>query len=77
MGARAENKFYHYADGSPKQDTGYTRVTSGLTCMHTCGCASSANTSSECIQVYQPSGGTITHCSCGCPCDCTYNCSIP
>ena len=70
MGARAENKFYHYADGSPKQDTGYTRVTSGLTCMHTCGCASTANTSSQCLQVYQPSGGTITHCTCGCPCDC-------
>ena len=70
MGARAENKFYHYADGEPKQDTGYTRVTSGLTCMHTCGCASSANTSSMCLQVYQPSGGTITHCTCGCPCNC-------
>jgi hypothetical protein len=71
MGARAENKFYHYADGSPKQDSGYTRVTSGLTCMHTCGCASSANTSSQCLQVYQPSGGTITNCTCGCECDCT------
>jgi hypothetical protein len=70
MGARAENKFYHYADGEPKQDTGYTRVTSGLTCMHTCGCASTANTSSDCLQVYQPSGGTITHCTCGCPCNC-------
>ena len=70
MGARAENKFYHYADGHPKQDTGYTRVTSGLTCMHTCGCASSANTSSMCLQVYQPSGGTITTCTCGCACDC-------
>ena len=77
MGARAENKFYHYADSSPSQDTGYTRVTSGLTCMHTCGCASSANTSSECLQVYQPSGGTITHCSCGCACDCTTTAQYP
>lgn len=77
MGARAENKFYHYADGSPKQDTGYTRVTSGLTCMHTCGCASSANTSSQCIQVYQPSGGTITNCTCGCACDCTVTAEYP
>jgi hypothetical protein len=77
MGARAENKFYHYADGSPKQDTGYTRVTSGLTCMHTCGCASSANTSSECLQVYQPSGGTITTCTCGCSCDCTTTAQYP
>jgi len=77
MGARAENKFYHYADGSPKQDSGYTRVTSGLTCMHTCGCASSANTSSTCLQVYQPSGGTITHCTCGCPCDCQSSAKYP
>jgi hypothetical protein len=77
MGARAENKFYHYADGSPKQDTGYTRVTSGLTCMHTCGCASSANTSSQCLQVYQPSGGTITNCTCGCACDCTTTAQYP
>ena len=77
MGARAENKFYHYADGEPKQDTGYTRVTSGLTCMHTCGCASTANTSSECLQVYQPSGGTITHCTCGCPCDCESHAKYP
>jgi hypothetical protein len=77
MGARAENKFYHYADGSPKQDSGYTRVTSGLTCMHTCGCASSANTSSECLQVYQPSGGTITNCTCGCACDCTTTAQYP
>ena len=70
MGARAENKFYHYADGSPKSDSGYTRVTSGLTCMHTCGCSSSANTASTCTEVYQQSGGTITKCSCGCPCEC-------
>jgi hypothetical protein len=77
MGARAENKFYHYADGSPIQDTGYTRVTSGLTCMQTCGCASSANTSSQCLQVYQPSGGTITNCTCGCACDCTVSAEYP
>jgi hypothetical protein len=73
MGSRAENKFYHYADGSPKQDTGYTRVTSGLTCMHTCGCASSANTSSDCLDVYQISGGTSKNCSCGCNCECQVN----
>lgn len=71
MGARAENKFYHYANGEPKQDTGYTRVTSGLTCMETCGCASSANTASTCLQVYQISGGTSTNCNCGCPCNCS------
>jgi hypothetical protein len=77
MGARAENKFYHYADGHPKQDSGYTRVTSGLTCMHTCGCASSANTSSQCLQVYQPSGGTITNCLCGCQCQCNTSAQYP
>lgn len=70
LGSRAENKFYHYADGSPKQDTGYTRVTSGLTCMNTCGCSSSANTASTCLEVYQISGGTSTNCNCGCSCGC-------
>ena len=70
MGSRAENKFYHYADGSPKQDSGYTRVTSGLTCMETCGCASSANTASTCLEVYQISGQTS--CTCGCPCSCVF-----
>jgi hypothetical protein len=77
MGSRAENKFYHYADGEPKQDSGYTRVTSGLTCMHTCGCSSSANTSSDCLEVYQISGGTSTNCNCGCPCNCTVNAKYP
>lgn len=77
MGARAENKFYHYADGSPKQDSGYTRVTSGLTCMHTCGCSNTGNTDSQCLQVYQPSGGTITTCLCGCPCECNTTAQYP
>ena len=77
MGARAENKFYHYADGSPSQDTGYTRVTSGLTCMHTCGCSSSANTASTCLSVYQISGGTSTNCSCGCNCQCSVTAQYP
>jgi hypothetical protein len=45
--------------------------------MHTCGCASSANTSSQCLQVYQPSGGTITHCTCGCPCNCESHAEYP
>ena len=77
MGARAENKFYHYADGSPSQDTGYTRVTSGLTCMHTCGCSSSANTASTCLSVYQISGGSSTNCSCGCNCQCSVTAKYP
>lgn len=70
MGARAENKFYHYADGSPTGFTSYTRVTSGLTCMETCACSSSAVTASTCISVYQESGGTSSSCSCSCSCDC-------
>jgi hypothetical protein len=77
MGARAENKFYHYANGSPAQDTGYTRVTSGLTCMHTCGCSSSANTASTCLSVYQISGGSSTNCSCGCNCQCSVTAKYP
>jgi len=78
MGARAENKFYHYADGSPKQDTGYTRVTSGLTCMHTCECLETGITASHsCIPVYQPSGVTSYNCSCGCPCSCATYASVP
>jgi len=78
LGSRAENKFYHYADGHPPQDTGYTRVTSGLTCMHTCECEQTGVTASHgCLQVYQPSGGTSTNCSCGCPCSCITNAEYP
>jgi hypothetical protein len=77
MGARAENKFYHYADGNPPQDSGYTRVTSGLTCMHTCGCTSSANTASTCYSVYQLSGITNTNCGCGCSCGCSTSAQFP
>jgi len=78
MGARAENKFYHYADGHPKQDTGYTRVTSGLTCMHTCECEQTGITASHgCLPVYQPSGVTSTICTCGCPCSCSTHAEYP
>lgn len=78
MGARAENKFYHYADGSPKNDTGYTRVTSGLTCMHTCSCSISGNSdSASCIPVYQISGGTSKTCACGCNCACEVSAKYP
>ena len=38
MGTRAEDKFYHFASGHPKSDSGYTRVTSGLTDCLTCDC---------------------------------------
>jgi len=78
MGTRAENKFYHYADGHPKQDTGYTRVTSGLTCMNTCGCLTeSGNTGHTCMKVYQVSGYTSVNCNCGCPCSCVVKASNP
>ena len=78
MGARAENKYYHYPDGHPPQDTGYTRVTSGLTCMHTCSCLQTGITASHgCLEVYQQSGGTSTNCSCGCACDCEVHAKYP
>jgi hypothetical protein len=66
MGARAENKFYHYASGSPSGFTAYTRVTESLvssqtygttgetTCVLTCGCSDSGNTMSHCGPVYPP-----------------------
>jgi len=54
IGARAENKFYHHADGSPKCFTGYTRVTSGLTGLSTCACCNYTVTNSRCIYVYPP-----------------------
>jgi hypothetical protein len=72
MGARAENKFYHYAEG--KYDDQTDRVTSELSCMKTCGCSDGE---SKCINVYPSSGGTITNCSCGCNCDCNSNAEYP
>ena len=66
MGARAENKFYHYASGSPSGFTAYTRVTEALvssgttgttgetTCLLTCRCSDSGNTMSHCGPVYPP-----------------------
>lgn len=77
LGARAENKFYHYADGRPIQDTGYTRVTSGLTCMHTCGCSLLGATASTCLQVYQVSGVTSNSCGCACACSCPVHAEFP
>jgi len=78
LGSRAENKFYHYPDGHPSQDTGYTRVTSGLTCMHTCECGQTGKTAEHsCVHVYQQSGGTSYNCNCGCPCNCVAEVKIP
>jgi hypothetical protein len=55
MGNRAENKFYHYADGSPKCDPEYKRVTSELKgCFETCACCDYEIKNSRCIYVYPP-----------------------
>jgi hypothetical protein len=71
MGARAENKFYHFADGSPLSFSSYTRVTEGLNGFKTCECEFSATSATtSCMPVYPQSAVTSTNCSCGCPCDC-------
>jgi hypothetical protein len=54
LGTRAENKFYHHADGSPLCFTSYTRVTSGLTKLETCACCNLTITNSRCIYLYPP-----------------------
>lgn len=54
FGTRAENKFYHHADGTPNCFTGYTRITSGLTGLTTCACCNKTITNSRCIYVYPP-----------------------
>ena len=55
LGTRAENKFYHYADGSPKCDPNYVRVTSELAgCFQTCACCNYEIKNSRCIYVYPP-----------------------
>lgn len=62
MGARAENKFYHYAAGTADTFSGYTRVTSGLTdCLTTCACSNTAFTNSDCHTLYPSSAITISH----------------
>jgi hypothetical protein len=63
FGTRAENKFYHYASGSPLNDSGYTRITSGLTCLETCACSNTAVTNSNCVTIY-PTSGESSNCSC-------------
>lgn len=77
MGTRAEDKFYHFASGHPKSDTGYTRVTSALTECVTCKCAPSDRTEVpicnhheieidlNCTTVYPISGNTIGPLKCG------------
>jgi len=55
LGARAENKFYHYADGTPECFSAYTRVTTPLAeCLETCACCNDNITNSRCIYLYPP-----------------------
>ena len=70
FGTRAENKFYHHADGHPQCVTGYTRVTSGLTKLSTCACCDRTIKNSRCIYVYPPrskDGIHDPHTNYGCP----------
>ena len=71
FGARAENKYYHPASGSPASDSGYTRVTSDLVnCISACSCSNSAVTNSNCLLIYPQTGISVQHVIS--PCD-TYN----
>jgi hypothetical protein len=56
FGTRAENKYYHHADGTPNCFvSGYTRVTTPLYgCLQTCACCNVNVTNSRCIFVYPP-----------------------
>ena len=68
FGTRAENKYYHFADGHPATDSGYTRVTSGLTSMSSCTCNQTGFTNANCIKIYPQSATTAYHnigCGCG------------
>jgi hypothetical protein len=62
FGARAENKFYHHADGTPNCFPSYTRVTNGLEeCVQTCACCNTGITNSRCIYVYPPRSKNNQH----------------
>jgi hypothetical protein len=62
FGTRAENKFYHHADGSPNCFPEYNRVTNGLEeCVQTCACCNQQITNSRCIYVYPPRSENNQH----------------
>ena len=61
FGARAENKYYHHADGSPSSLTGYTRITEPLVSLETCACCNTGVTNSDCIYVYPPRSNDGKH----------------
>ena len=70
LGTRAENKFYHHADGSPKTQPDYVRITSEVVnCFETCACCDPSHNEGRCIFVYPPrtKGGSIDpHLNYGC-----------
>jgi hypothetical protein len=62
LGTRAENKFYHFASGSPITDSGYTRVTETIgDCVGTCACYNTGVTNSDCVNLYPSSAITINY----------------
>jgi hypothetical protein len=70
MGTRAENKYWHYADGKNSGDTGYTRVTKSLIDLKTCACSATTTGVTvnqndpnvpDCIFVYPQSATTVEH----------------
>jgi hypothetical protein len=81
FGTRAENKFYHHADGFMGGISAYTRVTSDLVSLETCACCNTGVTNSRCIYVYPPrsKGDHDPHKNYGCnTCGCnssSYVCS--
>lgn len=68
FGARAENKFYHPADGSVEiinnnsfNNNQYQRITSDLSeCFKTCGCSDTGETFSNCLNIYPSTATTVT-----------------
>jgi hypothetical protein len=61
MGTRAENKFYHFASGHPRSDSGYTRVTDTLTLCETCLCGLlTGNTVELCNQTITLNDNCVT-----------------
>jgi hypothetical protein len=61
IGTRAENKFWHHADGTSKCLPTYNRVTSGLTKVETCSCCDKTITNSRCLYVYPPRSQNGVH----------------
>jgi hypothetical protein len=77
FGTRAENKYYHFADGHPESNSGYTRVTSGLTSLSSCTCNETGYTNANCVSLY-PSSATTAYHNIGCGCGaCTEQLPIP